>query len=65
MWNNTLRGTAKGEVPAGATQWMGSEYETDMLAEGQFDFVCIISVKQAEPDQLKAYYSMRKKPPKK
>lgn len=52
MWNNTLRGTAKGEVPAGATQWMGSEYETDMLAEGQFDFVHIISVKQAEPDQL-------------
>lgn len=32
---------------------MGSKYETDMLAEGQFEFSYIISVKQAESDQLK------------
>lgn len=32
---------------------MGSKYETDMLAEGQFEFLHINSVKQAEPDPLK------------
>lgn len=61
MWNNILRGTAKGEVPAGSTRWMGSKHETDTLAEGQFECLCIISVNQAEQDQLKAYYIMCRK----